>query len=115
MPFSTPNMSRLGRRIGSSSICPKYAESLVLMSALTSMLGDAWSEFGFVRLKAITQRVPENIAFWVVLTTRIPTFWVHRPVSWKQFEVVVIGRLAVSAVCDPVIPVIVTLDPSARS
>ena len=101
--------------MGSSSISPTYADSLVLMSAPTSMPGDAWSEVGFVRLKAITQRVPESIVFCVVLTTRIPSFWVHRPVSWKQFEVVVIGSFAVSAVCDPVIPVIVTLDPSARS
>ena len=69
---------------------------------------------GFVKWNVTTQAVPDVVPPDPAVITSSPELCVHEPVVPRRLDVDVTVKLDTSAVCEPVSPVIVTVEPSAR-
>ena len=69
----------------------------------------------FVNSNVTTHAVPDAVPPDAAVNTSCPDVCVHAPLVPNRSDVEDTVKLAASAVCDPVSPVIVTVDPVARS
>jgi len=80
----------------------------------TLTVGDDWVVTVFVKANVTTQVVPELVPPDAAVSTSFPKLCVHAPTIPRRLDVDVTVNLAVFNVCEPVSPVIVTVDPVAR-
>jgi hypothetical protein len=80
----------------------------------TFTTGDDCAVAGFLKLNVTTQAVPDVVPPDAAVSTSCPELCTHAPIVPRRFDVDVTTKLDTSAVCEPVSPVIVTVDPSAR-
>ena len=88
--------------------------TLLASVADTLTAGDDCAEAGFVKLKVTAYAVPEVVPPDAAVSTSVPELCVQAPVVPRRLDVDVTAKLP-SAVCEPVSPVIVTVEPFARS
>jgi hypothetical protein len=80
--------------------------TLLASVADTLTAGDDRSVAAFVKLKLITQAIPDVVPSAAV-STSCPELCVHTPVGPRRLDVDVTSKVAEVAVCEPVSPVIV--------
>ena len=80
----------------------------------TLTAGDDCASAGFVKSKVTIHSVPDTVPPDADVSTSVPELCVQAPAVPRRLDVDVIAKLAVS-VCEPVSPVIVTVEPFARS
>jgi hypothetical protein len=114
-PLATPSRSHPGFVISADAIEPTLLPLPSWISADTLTAGDACAESGFVNSNITTHSVPDTVPPDAAVNTSSPDDCVHAPLVPNRPSVDVTGKLALSAVCDPVSPVMVTVDPAARS
>jgi hypothetical protein len=105
-----PKSTVLGFVIAATAIEPTLFASV----ADTLTAGDDCAVAGFVKLNVTTQAVPDVVPPNAAVSTSPPVLWFHTPIVPRRLDVDVTAKLAESGVCEPVSPVIVTVDPSAR-
>ena len=106
-----PKRSVLGFVIAASAIEPTLLASV----ADTLTAGDDCAVTGFLKLNVTTQAVPDVVPPDAAVSTSCPELCVHAPVVPRRLDVDVTAKLAeFPAVCEPVSPVIVTVEPVAR-
>ena len=105
-----PKSTVLGFLIAATAIEPTLLASV----ADTLTAGDDCAVAGFVKLNVTTQAAPDVVPPDAAVSTSCPELWIHTPVVPKRLDVDVTAKLAESGVCEPVSPVIVTVDPNAR-
>jgi hypothetical protein len=88
--------------------------TLLASVADTLTAGDTWAVTGFVNWNVTTQAVPAVVPPPAAVSTSCPTVLVHTPIVPRRFDVDVTAKDAESAVCEPVSPVMVTVEPVAR-
>ena len=111
-PSATPIKGELGFVIAAAAIEPMLSASV----ADTLTAGDDCAVAGFVKLNVTTQAVPDVVPGDAAVSTSCPELCVHAPVVPRRLDVDVTAKLAgFPAVCEPVSPVIVTVEPFARS
>ena len=108
--MATPYSSAPGFVIASPAIVPTLFASV----ADTLTAGDDCAVAGFVKLNLTSQAVPDVVPPDAAVSTSCPELWIHTPVVPRRLDVDVTAKLAESGVCEPVSPVIVTVDPNAR-
>ena len=108
--MATPYSSAPGFVIASPAIVPTLFASV----ADTLTAGDDCAVAGFVKLNLTSQAVPDVVPPDAAVSTSCPELWFHTPVVPRRLDVDVTAKLAESGVCEPVSPVIVTVDPNAR-
>jgi hypothetical protein len=111
VPFTSPYSAVAGFVIAATAIEPTLLASL----ADTLTAGDDCTVPGFVKLKVITQAVPDTVPPDAAVSTNCPELCIHALVAPRRLDVDVTGKDGESAVCEPVSPVIVTVEPFARS
>jgi len=110
-PFATPYSDVAGFVIAAAPIEPTLLASV----ADTLTTGDDCAVAGFVKLNVTTQAVPDVVPPGdAAVRTSCPELCVHAPVVPRRLDVDVTAKFAEVAVCEPVSPVIVTVDPFAR-
>jgi hypothetical protein len=105
-----PKRSVPGFVIPAAAIDPTLLASVA--DTLTS--GDDCVVTGFLKLNVTTQSVPDVVPGDTAVSTSRPKLCVHSPVVPRRLDVDVTAKLP-SAVCEPVSPVIVTVESVARS
>ena len=110
MPFATPYSDAPGFVIAATAIEPTLLASV----ADTLTAGDDCAVAGFVKLNVTTQAVPDVVPPDAAVSTSCPELCVHTPVVPRRLDVDVTAKLAEVAVCEPVSPMIVTVEPVAR-
>ena len=108
--MATPYSGAPGFVIASPAIVPTPFASV----ADTLTAGDDCAVAGFVKLNLTSQAVPDVVPPDAAVSTSCPELWIHTPVVPRRLDVDVTAKLAESGVCEPVSPVIVTVDPNAR-
>jgi hypothetical protein len=108
-PFAAPYSAVAGFVIADTAIEPTLFASVA--DKLTS--GDDCAEAGFVKLKVTAYAFPDVGPPNAAVSTSCPVLCVHAPVVPRRLDVDVTAKLS-SAVCEPVSPVIVTVEPAAR-
>ena len=108
--MATPYSSAPGFVIASPAIVPVLFASV----ADTLTAGDDCAVAGFVKLNVTTQAVPDVVPPDAAVSTSSPVLWFHTPVVPRRLDVDVTAKTCESSVCEPVSPVIVTVDPTAR-
>jgi len=88
--------------------------TLLASVADTLTAGDDCVVTGFLKLNVTTQAVSDVVPPFAAVSTSSPELCVHEPVVPRRLDVDVAAKLATSAVCELVSPVIVTVEPSAR-
>jgi hypothetical protein len=109
-PFATPYSDVPGFVIAATAIEPTLLASV----ADTLTAGDDCAVAGFVKLNVTTQAVPDVVPPDAAVSTSCPELCVHAPVVPRRLDVDVTAKLAEVAVCEPVSPVIVTVESVAR-
>ena len=109
--MATPYSAVAGFVIAATAIEPTLLASV----ADTLTAGDDCAEAGFVRLKVTSYAVPEVVPPDAAVSTSVPELCVQAPAVPRRLDVDVTGKDGESAVCEPVSPVIVTVEPFARS
>jgi hypothetical protein len=89
--------------------------TLLASAADTLTTGDGCAVAGFVKLNVTTQAVPDVVPPDAAVSTSVPEFFVHTPVVPRRLDDDVTDKICESSVCEPVSPVIVTVEPVARS
>ncbi len=110
MPFPTPYTIIPGFVIAATAIEPTLFASV----ADTLTAGDDCAVAGFVKMKVTTQAVPDAVPLDAAVSTSVPELCVQAPVAPRRLDVDMTGKDGESAVCEPVSPVIVTVEPFAR-
>jgi hypothetical protein len=105
-----PKSTVLGFVIAATAIEPTLFASV----ADTLTAGDDCAVAGFVKLNVTTQAAPDVVPPGAAVSTSCPELCVHAPVVPRRLDVDVTAKLAEFAVCEPVSPVIVTVEPVAR-
>ena len=111
VPFVTPIKFVLGFVMAATAIEPKLLASF----ADTLTTGDDCAVAGFVKLNVTTQAVPDVVPPDAAVSTSCPELCVQAPAVPRRLDVDVTAKDGESAVCEPVSPVIVTVEPFARS
>ena len=106
-PFFTPFSGVPGFVIAATAIEP----TLFARVADTLTAGDDCAEAGFVKLNVTTQNVPDMISPDATVSNSLPELCFHAPVVPRKLDVDMTAKLAESAVCVLVSPVIITVDP----
>ena len=88
--------------------------TLLASVADTLTAGDDCVATGFLKLNVTTQAVPDVAPPDATVSTSCPELCVHAPVVSRRLDVDVTAN-DTSSVCEPVSPVIVTVEPFARS
>jgi hypothetical protein len=110
VPLVYPKSTVLGFVIAATAIEPTLFASV----ADTLTAGDDCAVAGFVKLKVTVNAVPDVSPPNAVVSTSCPVLCVQSPAAPRRLDVEVTAKLS-SAVCEPVSPVIVTVEPAARS
>jgi hypothetical protein len=108
-PFATPYSDAPGFVIAATAIEPTLFASV----ADTLTAGDDCAVAGFVKLKVTVNAVPDKGPPNAAVSTSCPVLCVQSPAAPRRLDVEVTVKLS-SAVCEPVSPVIVTVEPFAR-
>ncbi len=111
--MATPYRVVPGLVIAATAIEP----ALLASAADTLTAGDDCAVAGFVKLNVNTQAVPDVVPPDAAVSTSCPELCVHAPVVPRRLDVDATAKLAEYtefAVCEPVSPVIVTVEPFAR-
>jgi hypothetical protein len=93
---------------------PEIEPTLLASVADTLTAGDDWAVAGFVKVNVTTQAVPEVVPAPPAVSTSCPAVRVHAPVAPRRLDVDVTAKDPESAVCEPVSPVMVTVEEAAR-
>ena len=109
--MATPYSNAPGFVIAATAIEPTLLASV----ADTLTAGDDCAEAGFVKPKVTAYAVPEVVPPDATVSTSVPELCVHEPAVPRRLGVDVTGNVSEVAVCEPVSPVIVTVEPAARS
>ena len=110
MPFATPYSDFPGFVIAATAIKPTLFASV----ADTLTAGDDCAVIGFLKLNVTSQAVPDVVPSDAAVSTSCPELCVQAPVAPRRLDVDVTAKLP-SGVGEPVSPVIVTVEPFARS
>ena len=78
-------------------------------------VGEDCAVSGFLKLNVTTQAIPDVVPPFAAVSTSVPELCVHEPAVPRRLGVDVTGNVSEVAVCEPVSPVIVTVEPAARS
>ena len=113
-PLATPYSAVPGFVIAADAIEPTLLLLPSSIAAITLTAGDACVAAGLYKTKVTTHTVPDAVPPDAAVNTSCPDACVHAPLVPNRFDVEDTVTLPESAVCDPVSPVIVTLDPVAR-
>ena len=89
--------------------------TLFASAAATLTAGDGCPSAAFVKLKVTVYAVPDTVPPDAAVSTSVPELCVHEPAVPRRLGVDVTGNVSEVAVCEPVSPVIVTVEPAARS
>ncbi len=108
--MATPYSAVAGFVIAATAIEPTLLASV----ADTLTAGDDCAEAGFVKSKVTVHTVPDVVPPNAAVSTSVPELCVQAPVVPRRLDVDVTGSDGESAVCEPVSPVIVTVEPFAR-
>ena len=108
--MATPYSGAPGFVIASPAIVP----TLFASAADTLTAGDDWAVPGFVKWNVTTQAVPDVVPPDPAVSTSSPELCVHEPVVPRRLDVDVTDKDDELTVCEPVSPVIVTVEPFAR-
>ncbi len=108
--MATPYSAVAGFVMAAWAIEPTLLASVA--DTLTS--GDDCAVAGFVKLNVTTQAAPDVVPPNAAVSTSCPELCVHAPVVPRRLDVDATAKLAEFAVCEPVSPVIVTVEPVAR-
>ena len=114
-PFATPYKGVPGFVIAPDAIEPTLLLLPSTIAATTLTAGDDCAVAVFVKSNVTTHAVPDAVPTDAAVNTSCPDVCVHAPLVPSRSDVEEIVKLVASAVCDPVSPVIVTVDPVARS
>ena len=109
--MATPYSAVAGFVIAAWAIEP----TLFASAAATLTGGDACSPAVFVKLKVTIHSVPDTVPPGPAVSTSVPELCVQAPAVPRRLDVDVTGKDGEFTVCEPVSPVIVTVEPSARS
>ena len=110
-PLGTPNKLLFDFVMAT---CPTLPTAMPLPSSIaasTLTAGDDCVARGLVTLKLMMHACPSVMPPDAAVSTSVPVLCVHAPVVPSSPLLDVTARLAASAVCDPVSPEIVTVDP----
>ena len=111
VPFATPYSAAPSFVIAADAIEPTLLPPPSLISADTLTAGATCAESGFVKANVTSHAENPDAA----VNTSCPDACVHVPLVPSRPDVEDTLKLALSSVCDPVSPVMVTVDPAARS
>jgi hypothetical protein len=109
-PFATPYSDIPAFVITDTAIDPMLLASV----ADTLTTGDDCAVAGFVKLNVTTQAAPTVVPPDAAVSTSCPELCTHAPVVPRRLDVDVTAKLDTSAVCEPVRPVIVTVEVATR-
>ena len=109
--MATPYNTVAGFVIAAWAIEPTLLASV----ADTLTAGDACAQAGFVKSKVTVHTVPDVVPPNAAVSTSVPELCFQAPAVPRRLDVDVTGKDSESAVCEPVSPVIVTVEPFARS
>jgi hypothetical protein len=107
---ATPYSSVAGFVMAAWAIEP----TLFASAAATLIAGDDCAVDGFVKLNVTVYAVPDTVPPDAAVSTSVPELFVHTPAVPRRFDVDVTAKLP-SAVCEPVSPVIVTVESAGMS
>ena len=110
VPLATPYSAVAGFFMAAWAIEP----TLFASAAATLTAGDACPTVVFVKLKVTIHSVPDTVPPDAAVSTSVPKLS-QAPAVPRRLDVDVTGKVAEVAVCEPVSPVIVTVEPFARS
>src|SRR6056300_459497 len=113
-PLATPRSGVLGGVIATCAIEPSTVLPS-LIAAMTLTDGGVYSTAACRRSNVTVQATPRDVPPLAAVSTSCPVDCVHTPAVPKRFDVDGTGKLTESAVCVPVSPTIVTLDPVGKS
>jgi hypothetical protein len=113
-PFATPYSAVPGFVIAEDAIEPTLLLLPSSIAAITLTDGDVCAAAVFVSSNVTTHAVHFAVPPDAAVNTSCPEDCVHIPLVPNRSDVEDTDKLALSAVCDPVSPVIVTVDPVAR-
>ena len=111
-PFATPYSAVPGFAIAADAIEPTLPPPSIAADTLTA--GDDCAVAVFVKVNVTTHAVPDAVPPDAAVNTSCPGDCVHAPLVPNLSDVEDTVKLALSAVCDPVSPVMVTVDPTGR-
>ena len=114
-PFATPYRAVPGFVIEVDAIEPTLLLLPSSILAITLTAGDVCAVAVFFRSNVTTHAVPDVVPPNAAVSTSCPEDCVHTPLVPSRPDVEDTVKFAVFAVCDPVSPKIVTLDPVAKS
>jgi hypothetical protein len=86
----------------------------LMITAPTLTGGDVWDTAGLMRVTVKTTEIFDVTTCEPAVSTSCPVFCVQLPVVPNRLRVDVTEREDVDVVCEPVSPVIVTVDPLPR-
>ena len=113
-PLATPCRAVPGFAIAADAIEPTLLPLPSSIAADTLTAGDDCAVAVFVKVNVTTHAVPDAVPPDAAVSTSCPVDCVHAPLVPNRFDVEDTVTLPESAVCDPVSPVMVTVDPVAR-
>jgi hypothetical protein len=113
-PFAVPYSVVPGFVIAADAIEPTLLLLPSLIAADTLTAGDDCATLGLYKTKVTTHAVPDAVPPDAAVNTSCPVDCVHAPLVPNRLDVEDTVKLALSAVCDPASPVMVTVDPVAR-
>ena len=108
--MATPYSAVAGFVIAAWAIEP----TLFASAAATLTGGDACSPAVFVKLKVTVYAVPDTVPPGPAVSTSVPELFVQAPAAPRRLDDDVTGKVCESSVCEPVSPVIVTVESVAR-
>ena len=114
-PLATPYSAVPGFAIAADAIDPMLLPLPSSIAADTLTAGDDCAVAVLFKVKVTTHAVPDAVPSDAAVNTSCPDDCVHAPLVPNRLDVEDTVKLALSAVCDPVSPVMVTVDPAARS
>ncbi len=111
VPFASPYSDAPGFSIAATAMKP----TLLARAANTLTAGDGCAVAGFVKLNVTSQSVPDVVPPVSAVSTSVPELCVQLPAVPRRLDVDVTGKDGEFNVCEPVSPMIVTVEPFARS
>ena len=108
--MATPYSSVAGFVMGAWAIEP----TLFASAAATLTAGDGCPSALFVKLKVTVYAVPDTVPPGPAVSTSVPELCVQAPAVPRRLDVDVTGKDGEFTVCEPVSPVIVTVESVSR-
>jgi len=116
-PRATPYSAVPGFVIAAPNIEPTLPPLACRIAAATLTTGDVWSPAIFCKANVTSQAVPAIVPVDAAVSTSCPVLavFVHAPEVPRRPDVDATVKAPLSAVCEPVSPEIVTVEPAFRS